>query len=163
MLHADEERFNFGQKDRRPSRQPTGSSQGHSDGPEWCLPISVSEIDDFQTETQVDHLNLYMDRKQKQDRRSNTLNLEQQEQPGDASMAHDGRPTAEAQAADHKDWFRPQPYNQFRLITRVIIASSEDKNTTNLVILDEPAYEDYVIFNDTDYKIQFMKHDQDEH
>lgn len=78
-------------------------------------------------------------------------------------MAHDGRPTAEAQAADHKDWFRPQPYNQFRLITRVIIASSEDKNTTNLVILDEPAYEDYVIFNDTDYKIQFMKHDQDEH
>ena len=132
-------------------------------GPEWCLPISVSEIDDFQTELQTEDQAIQIDRKFKQERKSQTISLFKSDQIDEArNQIVDGRALDEEGAGDNKDWFRPQAYNQFKLITRVIIASSEDKNTTNLVIIDEPAYEDYVIINDTDFKVHFMKHDQDE-
>jgi len=64
-----------------------------------------------------------------------------------------------------KDWFRPCSYNDYKLITRIIIALNDQAtngNITNMIVFDQPAYEDYQINNLTDYGLSFTKLDSDD-
>ena len=53
-------------------------------------------------------------------------------------------------------WYEPQPYNNWKQIVRVIVTpNSSDSDATLLVILDNPAVEEYIIKNKTNQPIRF--------
>ena len=60
---------------------------------------------------------------------------------------------------DGIEWYEPQPYNQWNLFTRVIVTMNpSDNNSTILVILDEPNFEEYIIKNKTSQSISYKKY-----
>jgi hypothetical protein len=94
----------------------------------WCLPFSVDDVEEFQTETKV----------------------KGQESLVDYNYKRRGE----------KKWYEPQQQNQFNLFTRVIVTMNPtDNNSTILIILDEPQFEEYLFHNDTDFDICFCKYD----
>ena len=78
----------------------------------WCLPFSVDDLEDFQTEFKKEGMN-----------------------NGIVQISSE----TEQKLDSDKQWFEPQDYNQWNYYTRVIVTMCPtDNNATILIILDEP-------------------------
>lgn len=89
----------------------------------WCLPFSIQDIEDFQTQMKIKGVQEY----------DNNQDEEKQ------------------QLEEGIEWYEPQAYNQYHLYSRVIVTMNPtDNNSTIIIIFDEPQIEEFLIKNKTD-------------
>lgn len=107
------------------------SRRSKNEESELCLPFSVDDIQDFQTEFDI---------------------------PEEMKIGKEV--DSDEDEIKKENWFYPSHKTNNKLISRVMITENpSDKNATILIIFDEPLVPEYTIQNSTDSIISFRKYD----